>query len=63
MLRYLVAIALSRLGKLPDVQHYRISRVRVEGPVGEPVQADGDIVGETPIVIESENKPLMVLAP
>jgi len=45
------------------VQHYRISRVRVEGPVGEPVQADGDIVGETPIVIESENEPLMVLAP
>lgn len=62
-LRYLVAIALSRLGKLPDVQHYRISRVRVEGSVGEPVQADGDIVGETPIVIESENEPLMVLAP
>jgi diacylglycerol kinase family enzyme len=47
--RYLAAMA---LGLLPRLWDYRIvtgTRIRIEGPADEPVQAEGDIIGRLPL--------------
>ena len=49
--RYGLALGLGRLAALPDVQVVRAREVRIEGPEGDPVQGDGDIIGRLPIVI------------
>ncbi len=41
----------------------RASTVRITGPVGEPVQADGDIVAHLPVDITIAAEPLQLLVP
>ncbi len=45
------------------VRFARTSTVRIDGPVGEPVQADGDIVAHLPVDITIAAEPLRLLAP
>jgi YegS/Rv2252/BmrU family lipid kinase len=43
------------LGFLPRLKSYRIlaaRRIEIEGPAGEPVQADGDVIARLPVRIE-----------
>ncbi len=43
------------LGLLPRLKSYRLlaaRRIEIEGPAGEPVQADGDIIARLPVRIE-----------
>ncbi len=43
------------LGLLPRLKSYRIlagRRIEIEGPAGEPVQADGDVIARLPVRIE-----------
>lgn len=43
------------LGRLPRLKSYRIvaaRRIEIEGPAGEPVQADGDVIASLPVRIE-----------
>jgi diacylglycerol kinase (ATP) len=43
------------LGFLPRLKSYRVvaaGRIEIEGPAGEPVQADGDIIARLPVRIE-----------
>ena len=43
------------MGLLPRLKSYRIlaaRRIEIEGPVGEPVQADGDVIARLPVRIE-----------
>jgi diacylglycerol kinase (ATP) len=43
------------LGFLPRLKSYRLlaaRRIEIEGPPGEPVQADGDVIGRLPVRIE-----------
>ncbi len=43
------------LGVLPRLKSYRIlaaRRIEIEGPAGEPVQADGDVIARLPVRIE-----------
>ncbi len=51
VLRYAAALLLGRLDRLPDLRVLPASRVRICGPAGEPVQADGDLVGELPLEV------------
>lgn len=49
--RYALALSLGRLAKLPDVQVVPAREVRIDGPQGDPLQGDGDVIGQLPIVI------------
>ena len=43
------------LGFLPQLKSYRVlaaRRIEIEGPKGEPVQADGDVIARLPVRIE-----------
>ncbi len=51
-LRYVMALQLDRLVEEPDYRIVTAREVRIEGPEGDPVQADGDIVAELPVDIE-----------
>ena len=62
-LRYGMALGLGRLARLADVEIVAGTEIDVIGPTGEPVQADGDIVGQLPIRIRLAEQPLTLLAP
>jgi YegS/Rv2252/BmrU family lipid kinase len=62
-LRYGIALA---LGRLPRASGYRIvsgRRVEIEGPPGDPVQGDGDIIGHLPMRITLAPIPLRLIMP
>jgi YegS/Rv2252/BmrU family lipid kinase len=50
-LRYAAALVLGRLRRLPDVEVVAAREVRIDGPHGDPLQGDGDVIGHLPIVI------------
>ena len=59
------ALALA-VGLLPRLRSYRIlqaSRVEIEGPAGEPVQADGDVIARLPVRIEALPAALELIFP
>jgi diacylglycerol kinase family enzyme len=62
-IRYAVALALGRLPKLPDFRIVRGSTVTIDGPPGEPVQGDGDIIAQLPARIEIAPRPLHLIVP
>lgn len=43
---------MDRLTEEPDYRIVTGRKVRVEGPAGDPVQADGDVVAVLPVEIE-----------
>ena len=49
---YALALALGRLHRLADVEIIRARKVIIEGPPGDPVQGDGDLIGRLPVAIE-----------
>ncbi len=49
---YALALALGRLHRLADVDIIRARKVMIEGPPGDPVQGDGDLIGRLPVTIE-----------
>ena len=63
VLRYGLALALGALARMPDVTLVRGTRVRIDGPAGAPVQADGDIVARLPAEIEVAPRVLYLLMP
>jgi YegS/Rv2252/BmrU family lipid kinase len=63
VLRYGGAMMLDLLPRLPDAPVATIRRVTIEGPPGEPVQADGDLVGELPVTIDLAPEAIDWLAP
>jgi YegS/Rv2252/BmrU family lipid kinase len=62
-IRYAVALALGRLPKLADFRIVRGQAVTIEGPTGDPVQGDGDIIALLPVRIEIAPQPLNLIAP
>jgi len=50
-LRYGVAMQLGRLQRLPDFRVIRAHHVRIDGPDGDPVQGDGDLLTRLPLEI------------
>ena len=62
-MRYMCGMAMGWLHGLPDYRVIPAATVSIEGPAGEPVQADGDIIARLPVRIASAARPLPVLAP
>jgi len=63
MLRYGLALA---LGRLPRAAGYRILRgrsVMIEGPPGDPVQGDGDIIAQLPAKFEIAPRTIALIVP
>ena len=50
-LRYALALGGDRLWRLPDVSVLPAREVRIEGPEGDPLQGDGDIIARLPCTI------------
>lgn len=58
LLRYAFALASDRIGRLSDVRILPATSVTVRGPLGELVQADGDLVTALPLTISLAERPL-----
>jgi len=63
ILRYAVALGLGILPRLGDVRLLRGRHVRIDGPAGAPVQADGEIVGRLPVEIDVAPRTIRLLRP
>jgi YegS/Rv2252/BmrU family lipid kinase len=63
LVRYGFALLTHRVAKLPDATLLRARRVRIDGPGGEPIQSDGDLIGQAPMEIALGNRPLRILVP
>lgn len=62
-IRYGLALTRGRLSRLRDVEIVPGTTVRIIAPDGQPVQADGDLIGETPAEITVEAKAVELLVP
>ncbi|MBV8166705.1 MAG: diacylglycerol kinase family lipid kinase [Alphaproteobacteria bacterium] len=51
-MRYSLAMLVDRLQRLPDLVVQPGARITIDGPAGEPIQGDGDIIGRLPAAIE-----------
>lgn len=63
MLRYALALA---MGTLPAARGYRILEGRhvvIEGPAQDPIQGDGDILGQLPAIIDLAPTPICLIMP
>jgi diacylglycerol kinase (ATP) len=63
MLRYALALG---LGRLPWARGYRILEgryVTIDGPAQDPIQGDGDILGQLPAVIDIAPTPIRLVMP
>ncbi|MEX2644048.1 MAG: diacylglycerol kinase family protein [Acetobacterales bacterium] len=63
LLGYLLALGLGRLHRLKTVTFLRATTVFIEGTDSEPIQADGDIIGQLPISVHVGGRPINLLAP
>jgi YegS/Rv2252/BmrU family lipid kinase len=62
-IRYALALALGRLPRLPDFRILRGRAVIIDGPPGDPLQGDGDIIARLPARIEIAPQPLRLIVP
>ncbi len=62
-IRYAVALALGRLPYLADVTILPARVVEIDGPAGEPVQADGDILAYLPARFEAKPRAARLVGP
>lgn len=51
-IRYSLAMLVDRLSRSPDLVVQAGTRITIDGPAGEPVQGDGDVIGHLPAAIE-----------
>ncbi|MBK1667548.1 hypothetical protein CKO28_05820 [Rhodovibrio sodomensis] len=50
--RYTLGMQLDRLDRMPDVRVLPARSVQIDGPAGDPVQGDGDLLGHLPVGID-----------
>lgn len=62
-LRYATALVTDRLARLPDVRIAQGRVVRLDGRRGDPVQADGDLLGRLPITATLAGHVISLLYP
>jgi diacylglycerol kinase (ATP) len=62
-LRYALALGAGRLHRLPDVRIVKGRSVSIEGPPGDPVQGDGDIIATLPVRIGLAPRQLSLTTP
>jgi diacylglycerol kinase (ATP) len=63
LIRYALALPLGLLPKLKDIKLIAAREVLIEGPEGDPVQGDGDVIAHLPVTIRLADRPLTVVAP
>lgn len=63
LLRYGTAFLLDRLQELDDVETIPARTMRIDAPEGEPLQADGDLIGRLPAEISVADERLTLLFP
>lgn len=63
VLRYALALGMGGLHKLRDVKLVRGRDIRIDGPIGAPVQGDGDIIATLPATLSIVANPITVLYP
>lgn len=63
LIRYGMALAGNRLTQLSDVKTIEFVQAVIDGPEGDPIHADGDIIGSLPATIRCDPTPLYVLRP
>ena len=61
--RYALALQMGRLPVLPDYRIVTGTQVRIDGPAGDPVQADGDVIAHLPVEIEIVPDALSLVMP
>jgi diacylglycerol kinase (ATP) len=62
-LRAGIALPLGLLPRMPGVTRRRASEVELRGPAGLPVQADGDLIGATPVAVAGAATRVAVIVP
>ncbi len=62
-IRYALALALGRLPRLADFRILRGRVVTIDGPAGDPLQGDGDIIACLPARLEIAPRPLRLIVP
>jgi diacylglycerol kinase (ATP) len=62
MLGNTLALTCNRISSKSGVRLVKGQKITISGPVGEPVQADGDLMGTLPVTIEAAPQPLMIIA-
>ncbi|NQU56306.1 MAG: YegS/Rv2252/BmrU family lipid kinase [Rhodospirillales bacterium] len=62
MLANTAALITNRLSRASGVRMLKGQKITISGPVGEPIQADGDLVGTLPVSIKATPQPIMVIA-
>ncbi len=62
-IRYALALAQNRLWRLPDVRVLPAHQIRIEGPAGDPIQGDGDIIARLPCEIALLPDALRIVVP
>ena len=62
-LRYAWGLVTGRLRHFRDVAVLAANEVTVDGPAGDPVQGDGDIVGALPLTLSTERHRVRLLTP
>jgi len=63
VIRYMWGLAAGRLSHFGDFGVTPTDRLTVEGPEGEAVQADGDVIARLPVEIALEERPFKVIGP
>jgi len=63
VIRYMWGLAAGRLSHFRDFGVTPADRLTVEGPEGEAVQADGDVIARLPVEIALEERPFRVIGP
>ncbi|MDF1747355.1 MAG: diacylglycerol kinase family lipid kinase [Alphaproteobacteria bacterium] len=63
LVRYGIALLTNRVANLSDATILTARHVRLDGPVGEPIQSDGDLIGHAPMEITLGSRPLRILVP
>ena len=61
--RYGAALLLGMLPRLEGVQYLEAEALRIEGPAGDPVQADGDIIGLLPAQVSLIPQAIRLVVP
>jgi YegS/Rv2252/BmrU family lipid kinase len=62
-LRYAAALGVGRLSSLPDYKVLPAREVRIEGPEGDPVQGDGDVIARLPLELRVLPEALKIVMP
>ena len=60
---YAGSLLVNRMGRRRDLTFVQGTKVRIEGPPDEPVQADGDIVAHLPVTITLSDRRLPIVVP